>query len=415
MMHQLKPNGRSAQQRRLKGIYGLMMVAVAVCLWACVAPEKKSGPDVDRIRGNAERAHADLRAEEGYGGGSVSADTGTAGGGTLSAPPVQASDAPLETGRRPEWIDQPGRRFPPSHYMTGVGYGQERPTAEDRARTEIAKIFESDITSENRTYEEYLQSTEGGRSRSAQNFNFEDITTVSTRKILSDIRIAAVYRDDAAYYALAVLDRQHVTPILTDKIAILDREIDQMLNVAESQSDRLTKIRAYKTGIEKYVLRQSYNTELRIVRSDGRGIPSRYTLADIQQRFTQVLLKDFAVMVSVSGDRAADVAQALTEALTQKGFAVAYDSNRAAVFARGQVQIQPVEAGSTQWKFVRWNAYFDLVDRQGGTVFGSVQKNGKEGHLTLAEAEERAVRKIRQVLVTDISNDLTGYILSPPQ
>jgi hypothetical protein len=71
-----------------------------------------------------------------------------------------------------------------------------------------------------------------------------------------------------------------------------------------------------------------------------------------------------------------------------------------------------MDQGAAQWKFVRWKAYFDLVDRQGGVVFGSVQKSGKEGHVTISEAEERAVRKIRKVLAADISKDLSAYIFS---
>jgi len=399
----------------LKPVVKLLVISIALLFYACATQPQRSAPDAERIRQNAGQAHADLKAAEGYPDSSnskappVSERTGISN----AQPPV--SETPVESGRRPDWIDNPGGCYSQNNYMTGVGYGQERRAAEDHARSEIAKIFQSDIASENRSYEEYLQTSEGGRTRSAQNFNFEDITTVSTRKMLSDIRIAAVYlekKPQTGYYALAVLDRNHVRPILTEKIAVLDREIDQMLAVAENDTDHLTKIRAYKSGIEKYVLRQAFNTELRIVRTDGRGIPSRFTLADIQQKFARVLLKDFAVMVTVQGDRAAEVQQALTEALNQKGFAVSFNSARADVFARGNVQIRPMDQGSAQWKFVRWKAYFDLVDRQGGVVFGSVQKSGKEGHVTISEAEERAVRKIRKVLAADISKDLSAYIFS---
>lgn len=403
------------QVLRLKPVVKLLVIGIAFLFYACATQPQRSAPDAERIRQNAGQAHADLKAAEGYPDLSNSkAPTVSDRTGISNAqPPV--SETPVESGRRPDWIDNPGGRYSQNNYMTGVGYGQERRSAEDHARSEIAKIFQSDIASENRSYEEYLQTSEGGRTRSAQNFNFEDITTVSTRKVLSDIRIAAVYlekKPQTGYYALAVLDRNHVRPILTEKIAILDREIDQMLDVAENDTDHLTKIRAYKSGIEKYVLRQAFNTELRIVRTDGRGIPPRFTLADIQQKFARVLLKDFAVMVTVKGDRAAEVQQALTEALNQKGFSVSFNSAKADVFARGNVQIRPMDQGSAQWKFVRWKAYFDLVDRQGGVVFGSVQKSGKEGHVTISEAEERAVRKIRKVLAADISKDLSAYIFS---
>ena len=415
MMHTNINNGQGNRQL-LPNVFRLpLLIFIVAGLLACTGPSRQETVDVERIRQNAGQAHADLDAEEGYSDRTYPREPQDSGSGGFSESGPMVSEAVVETGRRPDWIENPGSRFSPNDYMTGVGYGQERRSAEDHARAEIAKIFESDISSENRSYEEYLQASEGGRTHSAQNFNFEDITTVSTRKVMSDIRIAAVYhqkRSPKGYYALAVLDRNHVRPILTDKIAILDREIDQMLDIAQNDTDHLTKIRAYKTGIEKYVLRQAYNTELRIVRTDGRGIPARYTLADIQQKFARVLLKDFAVLITVRGGRADDVQQALTEALNQKGFAVSFNSTNAQVFARGNVQIKPIDQGSSQWKFVRWKAYFDLIDRQGGVVFGSVQKSGKEGHVTMSEAEERAVRKIRKILADDISRDLSAFIFS---
>jgi hypothetical protein len=124
-----------------------------------------------------------------------------------------------------------------------------------------------------------------------------------------------------------------------------------------------------------------------------------------------VLLKDFLIALSVQGSRAEEVRRALVEALNSKGFSVSEQIGRAGVVARGRVEIKPIPQGQAEWKFVRWSAYFDLVDQNGGAIFGSVQKSGKSGHLTTAQAEDRAVRSIRQSLATEIAEDLSNYIL----
>jgi hypothetical protein len=53
-----------------------------------------------------------------------------------------------------------------------------------------------------------------------------------------------------------------------------------------------------------------------------------------------------------------------------------------------------------------------MVDKEGGAVFGSVSKTGREGHLNLQQAENRAVRKIRKALTTEITEKMRRYIYS---
>ena len=144
----------------------------------------------------------------------------------------------------------------------------------------------------------------------------------------------------------------------------------------------------------------------------GQGIPPTVNIAELKTQLTGVLLKDFLIALSVQGSRAEEVRRSLVEALNSKGFAVSDQIGSASVLARGRIEIKPIPQSHAEWKFVRWNAYFDLVDRNGGAVFGSVQKSGKSGHLTTAQAEDRAVRSIRQSLATEISADLSDYILS---
>ena len=174
----------------------------------------------------------------------------------------------------------------------------------------------------------------------------------------------------------------------------------------------MIQIKYLNTCIEKHIIRQAYNAELRIVNRSGEGIPPIISFTEIKKQLADILLRDFLIALSVKGTRSLDIREALVEALNQKGFSVSDDFASASVVVRGNVNIRPFEQGSSEWKFVRWKAYFDLVDQQGGAVFGSIKKTGKEGHLNRSQAEERAVRKIRKILATDIADDITKYIYS---
>ena len=394
-------------------LFGLVLLLI---LSGCTTkPQPQDQISEAEIKARSDRAFEELAAAES---GSPSPELETTfPEPSRTVPPAGEArySVPVIKGKRPDWVDGTSSQYPYEKYLTAVGYGDTRTTAEDKARSEIAKIFYSDIRSSNQTYQAILETTAGGKTSSTENVNFEEITRVSTEKVLSGVRVGQVYQDtktDRQYYALAVLNRHQAQWILESKIKALDRDIDGLYSQALGQKDRLTQVQYLQRSIQKHILRQAYNTELRIVSTDGRSISPTISFTEIKNRLSEVLLRDFFIALTVEGPRANDVQKSLAEALNQKGFSISEDIGRANVLARGTVEIKPMDQGIAEWKFVRWQAFFDLVDRKGGAVFGSVRKSGKAGHLTLAEAEERAVRSMRKALTQEISGSLADYILA---
>ena len=370
----------------------------------------------DEIRGRADRAFDDLRAEE-TGGKAPSREGKREEKMRPSTQAVeeQADTVRLQEGKRPEWVDGESIQYPSSQYLTGVGFDADRKFAEDKARAEISKIFLSKIDSKTRSYEEYLQTTSKGKAKTEQAISIEEITKVSTQKVLSGVRIASVYKETGQqplFYALAVLDRGQSTRILTDKIHALDREIEDLVRKSDAQGDMLVTIKHLTQSIEKHILREAYDAELRIVSNSGRGIYPPTHFSKISGKLESILLRDFLIGVSVTGSRADEIQDALLQGLNQQGFAISEDVNRAQVLVRGTVEIKPLDRGASEWKYVRWRTHFDMVDKKGGAVFGSVNKDGREGHLNLPQAENRAVRKIQKALTTEIAQKMKGYIFA---
>ena len=321
----------------------------------------------------------------------------------------------VKQGKRPDWIDKESELYPSSMYLTGVGYGPDRQSAEDNARSEIAKIFYSNIHSRTSTFQEYLQTTSESKEKVTERFDIEEITRVSTQKVLSGIRIAQVFQQtkpDNVFYALAVLDRNQSAMILNYKIQELDIEIRRLIQKAAKEEDKLSKIKILKEAIQQYILREAYDAEFRIVNKSGKGVASNRSFNEIKNRLTDILLRDFFIFLSVKGDRAVEIHEALTEGLNRQGFSISEDFNKASVVARGTVEIRPIEFGTQDWKYVRWRVYFDLIDQKGGAIFGSVSKTGREGHISLSQAEERAVLKVKKILTSNIADDMTKYIFS---
>jgi len=82
------------------------------------------------------------------------------------------------------------------------------------------------------------------------------------------------------------------------------------------------------------------------------------------------------------------------------------------IMVRGTVHIKALDRGTPEWKYVRWRAHFDVVRKAEETVFGSVNKIGRQGHLNIQQAEDKAIQEINNILTTEIAREIRRYILS---
>jgi hypothetical protein len=323
----------------------------------------------------------------------------------------------VATGQRADWVEGSSHKYPSGRYLTGVGIGNDLQKAEDNARAEIAKVFYSRIDASTKISQEYLQSVSGTTIRESGRMSVQDILEVSTHKVLSGVRIAEIYHESKpsnAFFALAVLDREQSMVILQNKINGLDHDIQTQLDRAGRLSDRLLKIKELKAALETHLLRQAYDTELVIVNPTGQGIIPPVAFVDIKNRLTDILTKEFRIHLEIKGDRAKDLQEALADALTQEGFSLSGTNEKANVLVKGSIEIKPLKQTSEQWKYVRWKTAFDLVDLKGDSVFGSISDTGREGHLSLPQAQDRALLKIKKDLLPKLSQEISRYIFNPP-
>lgn len=329
------------------------------------------------------------------------------------APLVQAASPP-------EWVNGSSKKYPAALYLAGVGYADTRVAAEDRAYAAVSKIFTAEINSKTQEWEKYLQSDSKGRSEDSRQISIEQATQVSTKKVLENVTIAETWLDDskAIYYALAVMDRQHAASALRDRITSLDLKVEELLKQTRQSDDKLRTVRALHAAVENLLLREVYNTELRIVSPAGKGSESMVSLAVIGQDLRQFLAKNFKIVVEVSGPHNDRMRAAILEGLNRQGLPVVPAGSPAPdlqpdVVVKGAAVFEPVQmppGGSPPTRFVRWSASFELTDKATLQVIGSVARQGREGHLTASEAEARALRTAEQEVAGEIGRQIADFI-----
>tara|TARA_Y100000294_G_scaffold112245_1_gene104103 strand:- start:285 stop:923 length:639 start_codon:yes stop_codon:yes gene_type:complete len=205
------------------------------------------------------------------------------------------------------------------------------------------------------------------------------------------------------------MDRQKAEISLRQRVSALDLELEGLLKVARESDHKLQRVRLLHKAAGKIFLRDTYNTQLRVVSDAGKGKEPLTAISELQEELQDFLSRNFRILLVVTGPESESVRTAVVEGLSSHGLTVSYkDTPNADVRIDGSIDFLPVEM--PQAKFVKWKASFEIKDLSTGQIIGSVIHGGREGHIDETLAEARALKAAQNELSKDISNRLARYI-----
>ncbi|TKB70241.1 MAG: hypothetical protein E8D52_04125 [Nitrospira sp.] len=322
------------------------------------------------------------------------------------------------TGKgKPGWVDGRSADYPSSQYLTGVGQADTRSNAEDQAYAAVARIFKAEVAAQAKDWESYLVVENRGVSNTERRLTIDSVTKVSTDKVLENVRIVDVWYDSESrvYYALSMMNRSQAEGSLMEKVVALDRMIDTDVTESRQALDKLAKVRALRRAGRNLVLREVYNTDLRVIRPSGQGTPSAYQVNELSSELEQFLATNLVLAVQVSGDHAEPVGRALAEGLIREGLRVTTkmegkEGGAPELIVRGTVRLFPIEVRDPHFKYVRWCSDFEVVEPGTRRVVGATAHGGREGHLTEREATAKTLRVMQQALSSDVAKAIAAHI-----
>jgi hypothetical protein len=326
---------------------------------------------------------------------------------------------------KPDWIDGVSDAYPSGQYLVGVGQAESRAAAEDRAYAAVARIFKAEVSAQAKDWESYLVIEQRGHSSAERRLTLDNLTRVSTDKVLENVRIVDRWADvhKGLYYALAGMPRPQAETSFMERVTELDRSIENDVEEAQRPSDKLARVRALRRAVRSLVLRETYNADLRVIRPSGQGTAAAYRVSELTQELEQFLATNLVLAVAVTGDQAEPAQRALTEGLLKEGLQVTSrpwrgdrsmngDSGGPApeLLVRGLVRVWPIDVRDPQFKFVRWCSDFEVVDLTSQRVVGALSKGGKEGHLSDREATAKVVRVMQQEFSADVAKAIAAHV-----
>lgn len=189
-----------------------------------------------------------------------------------------------KAGSRPDWIDGASRQYPRDRYLVGVGMGDDRAVASDRARAEISKIFTTQVSVTTNVNEAEATSKQGSKTENSFSQAISQSLQTVSKKMLEGVEVVENWKDGATMqqYALAVLDRAKALAAVKDKIDDFDKQAQQWKSQMDSSSDKVGKVKAAMKLLALLKARAGLNGDLRVLDPGGKALPSPFDEAALR-------------------------------------------------------------------------------------------------------------------------------------
>jgi hypothetical protein len=330
-----------------------------------------------------------------------------AAGLALLAGPAASGD------RRPDWIDGESLEWPRQWFLCGVGSGDDRATAEDRARAQIARVFTMRVLSTTASFAAESTATAHGISATASHVAVSDDTQSSTEKVLEGVEIVAGWQDPATHqvYSLAALDRRKGAARLRARLA----DMDAAAHLAETElTAAADPVAAALAGLRLRALsrrREPVAADLRLLDPAADDGARRFAKLEAAAR---AALGRLVVVASASGDNAPALEEGVVKGLEALGL-------RAASPAPGVVPDLVLEVvGAIEelgyrdgWAWWRANASLSMREARSGRVLVRFEESAREAATLDVDARRRASQTAGKRVAERLPTALLAWAEAP--
>lgn len=309
---------------------------------------------------------------------------------------------------RPDWLSGDTPHYGSSKYLLGRGEASSLEQAKDRARSDIAKIFEVAVNESSEDTRVFKSRSEGGAVQSGNEARVERTTLTHTDQVLEGARIAETWQDPKTqnFYALAVLPRSQAAAGLRQDISQLDEATRRYLDQARDAKDLLDKIVAAQRALQAQVARDGYQKTLKVVDRSGQGVPSTWSTARLRADVEE-LRGRLRIAVEVSPGAPARLVTSTAGALSAAGYKTVPVKEADYVLAASVNMAEPVFREG--WYWVTGRVDVQLHDNGGDRVRGTKRWPIKASAQDPAMAQQRAWNQVDGWLKRELGDALTAF------
>ncbi|MCL2373764.1 MAG: hypothetical protein FWC65_00790, partial [Treponema sp.] len=367
----------------------VLIITLAALFSGCAGSAPAARNDAAREAEDAARAA--LAAMDG---GGTTAPVAAAPAGAPAAP-RSGHGAGFAGGARPAWVDNPEMVYARTRYISVVGYGSDRNLAERDALARLTGVFGQAVQAELHTVVSYSEAIRGGVIQVSEDTQVRNaIITSAQMDTLVGAEIADNWHaaQNNVSFAVAIMERERTSVLYADLIRSNERIIGDLVNMTAQVRNSLDGVARYRLAAVIADANRVYANVLTVV-GNTRGInPAEMTRGDDFRVAAAEVVAAIPIGVVVTGDRGNRIHNAFAAAVTRAGFRSGAAEFRYVL--QVSYNVNPVDLPGQPNQFVRYELIAALVDTAGGnaSLFAHPAMVGREGHLTMSEAEERAFR-----------------------
>ena len=310
----------------------------------------------------------------------------------------------------PDWVSDPYKTYNKAVYIAAVGYGSSRDAAEKNALTNLTSIFGQSISSESRTDYTYSQAVEASSRAWSEKSDLEQAVKTS---VAMDTLIGAEIKDvwkspDNTWYAAAVMDKAKTMMIYAELIQQNYQTIEKLtrLSAGEKQSFE---------GFLNYYQAASF-ADANLVFANVRNVISPGSMAgenlktgnDYRLEAAKIA-QNIPIAITVKNDVQNRIKSAFSSALTKAGFRTGGSDSRYVLEAT--FSLNEVVYKNNAYRFIRYIVDANLTDTSTGIVLFPYNINDREGHISLSEAENMAIKSAETTIGKDYINALQLFLI----
>ncbi|MDZ7803045.1 LPP20 family lipoprotein [Thiohalophilus sp.] len=308
---------------------------------------------------------------------------------------------------KPAWISGNSPAWPAEQYLIGRGEADHAAVARDRARADLAKVFEVSISEQSQDITEYSRTTGSGKQTRA---SLESAVSrqISTRtdQTLSHIEIAEIWQDPDTghHYALAVLDRLRAGQQLREEIQHLDSLTAGAIDAARQQDNILRQLGEANRAVETLLQRRALQRQLQVIDPAGVGVRNRYDLGQLLQDRHE-LAQRIRIQPRIRQDSSGQLAVLIDGALAEAGFSQVSDNANFRLDAYLDLSTFPEQ----NWHWIHGTLQIVLTSLSDDTVQGSHRWEVKQAASRPLLARQRALDNLNERLNRELRNIIIGF------
>jgi hypothetical protein len=334
--------------------------------------------------------------------------SGSSGG---SAAEKKAASAGGKAQKEPDWVSNPRAAYPEAQYVSAVGYGADRESAEKNALGALIAVFGQTVKGETTVTSRYSEAVQSGAIEITEGSDVD--RAVKTSFDLDSVvgaEIKATWDDgNKTKYALAVMERARAAMLYSNLLETNEETITKLIAIPDADKNTLDAYARYDLAAAIGDMNGRFLNVLSVVNPAAAAAKGGSVRKGDQLRLECLrIAQNIPIAVTVANDRDGRIKAALSQAISASGFKTGGTGSRYAL--DGTLTLSEVVLKNNDNKFVRYIVDARLTDTATGAILMPYNVQGREGHSTVPEAENRALRAAEKKIAEDFNKAFSGYL-----